>query len=102
MEEIKKVLEERELEAVTGGTGSGSGYNYVSLYFAGSSLILYAGYDVSNVNVYQDGLKIYYTYKMTAGQRDPIFFSGTAPLRFKVIGRSTKNLEDFEYSFDLS
>ena len=102
MEEIKKELTEQELETVTGGTGSGSGYNYVSLYFEGSNLILYAGYDVSNVNVYQDGSQIRYTYRMTAGQREPIIFSGTAPLLFKVTGRSTKNPENFEYSFDLS
>ena len=102
MEETKKELKERELETVTGGTGSGSGYNYVSLYFEGSDLILYAGYNVSNVNVYQDGLKIRYTYKMTAGQKEPITFSTTAPLLFEVTGRSTKDLEEFEYSFNLS
>ena len=102
MEKIKKELEELELETVTGGTGSESGYNYVSLYFEGSVLILYSGYDVSNVHVYQNGSQIRYTYRMTAGQREPIIFSGDAPLLFKVAGRSTKNSENFEYSFDLS
>ena len=102
MEEIKKALKEQELEAVTGGTGAGSGYNYVSLYFEGSSLILYAGYKVRAVHVYQNGSQIRYTSQMTAGQKEPILFSEAAPLQFKVTGSSADNSESFEYSFNLS
>ena len=102
MEEMKKALEEQELETVTGGIGSASGYNYVNMFFEGSSLILYSGYDVSNVHVYQDGSQIRYTYKMTPGQKETILYSENAPLLFKVTGRSSKTSETFEYSFDFS
>ena len=102
MKEIRKELEDRELETVTGGTDSGSGYNYVNMYFEGSNLILYSGYNISNVNVFQDGLLIRYTYKMTSGQREPIIYSATAPLLFKVTGRSASTPDEFEYDFNLT
>ena len=102
MDEIKKELEEQELEQVSGGTGEGSGYNYVSLYFLGSELILYAGYNVSAVHVYQNDSQIYYTYKMTPGQKESLYFSDAAPRQFKVTGCYTNTQETFEYTFNLS
>lgn len=102
MEENKKELKEQELEAVTGGKGAGSGYNYVNLYFEGGSLILYAGYKVRAIHVYQNNSQIRYTSQMTAGQKETIIFSEAASLQFKVTGSSANNSESFEYYFNFS
>ena len=101
MEELNKELNEQELEKVTGGTGPADGYYYARVFFEGSDLILYAGYEVSQIHVSQNGSEIRYTYKMASGQREKLSYNAAAPLQFTVSGYCIKYHESFEYTFTL-
>ena len=103
MEEIKKELKEQELDQVTGGVGSVSGYDYVKMYLKENNSILavYSGYDVRNIHVYRDGSQIRYTRTMASGDTMDIALFGEAPLSFLVTGHACGDDVDFEYSLDV-
>ena len=91
-------LADQEMDQVTGGAGSGSGYDYVRMSVQNNVLKLYSGYDVRSINVYRNDSQIRYTRSMTPGQTLDIDLFGDAPLIFRVTGHAVKDNVDFEYS----